>query len=197
MSQTDKDLVRRACQGDSQALGLLVDRHSSSLYRLALSLVNQPHDAQDLVQDTWLGALRHLGHFQGRASVRTWLSRILMKQAANHWRRQSYRRTQTLDQPDPAAGSDPRLTTDPGVAQSDARLDLMDLLETLSPEHRVVLVLRELEGLSYEQISQALELPPGTIESRLFRARQALKQSVESATLRQPNAPRKDEVRRG
>lgn len=178
MGLTDLELVEQAKAGDRAAFHQLVDSHALRLYRLAAIMTGHHTDAQDLVQDTFLGAYEALPRFEGRSSFKTWLTGILIRQAALQ-RRQGARRRQmaSLDHPDasePAAVGRGASGGD-WVARADARLDLMALMAPLSPEHREILVLRELEGLSYEQIAQLLDQPQGTVESRLFRARQALK----------------------
>jgi RNA polymerase sigma-70 factor (ECF subfamily) len=167
----DDDLLRRARRGDGAALGRLVDRHAPRLYGLAVSLLGRRRaaDAEDVVQETLLGALRRVGAFQGRASVRTWLTRILVNQVSKFRRSRRVRVAESLDHADCA---DAR----PGPATAaERRLDLMTMLDVLSDDHRQVIVLREQEGMSYQEIASALGVPRGTVESRLFRARQELK----------------------
>lgn len=167
LESSDADLVRRARGGDRAAFHQLVERHADGLYRLAMMTLRHAADAQDVVQETLLGAFEGLDRYRGEASVRTWLVRILMNQVARHRRRQGIRRMAMLDETTIAATS--------AVAASDARMDVAQLLGQLSSEHRDVLVLREIEGLSYEEMAVALSVPRGTVESRLFRARAALR----------------------
>ncbi|MEX0775568.1 MAG: sigma-70 family RNA polymerase sigma factor [Phycisphaeraceae bacterium] len=174
MGPSDEELVQRARAGDRQAFHLLVERHAAGLYSVAALMTSRAMDAQDIVQETLLGAFQGLDRFRGEASVKTWLVRILAKQVARHRRHESYRRMASLD--DAAAmDGNPRLAVPAATGASDARLDLADLLGRLPEDQRDVLVLRELEGLSYEEIAQALDIPRGTVESRLFRARQAIR----------------------
>jgi RNA polymerase sigma-70 factor (ECF subfamily) len=137
------------------------------MYRLALSLVGNTADAEDVVQETFSGAFLAMSGFEGRSSVRTWLSRILVKQAAKWRRRRNVRRTVALDASTP--GPNPEMSL---------RIDVLGTLETLSPEHREVIALREFQGLSYEEIAEVLGVPRGTVESRLFRARQELRERL-------------------
>lgn len=162
----DADLVRRAKRGDAAALDELVDRHSPGLFRLAMAMLRHRTDAEDAVQETLLGALRGLGGFRQTASLRTWLSGILMRQIARQRRKRSRMRLAADDLP-----AEPAVESDVGAT----RLDVQQMLAGLSVEHRQVLVLRELEGLSYDEIAQALKIPRGTVESRLHRARQELR----------------------
>ncbi|WP_428937139.1 RNA polymerase sigma factor [Fontivita pretiosa] len=165
---TDAELLARTAAGDQQAFRELVDRHGRYLYGVAHSLCDNPADAEDLVQETLVAALN--GSFRGHSSVRTWLVGILVHQAAMLRRSARRRRTQPL-QPDAQ-----HLGNSGSVASVvDARVDLSVMLAELSPEHRQVIILRELEGMSYEQMAEALGVPRGTIESRLHRAREQLR----------------------
>jgi RNA polymerase sigma-70 factor (ECF subfamily) len=168
-SKVDEDLLRRTAAGDSAAFHLLVDRHADRLYRLARSLVGNAVDAEDIVQEALAGAFRGAGKFEGRSSVKSWLTRIVVTQAAKFWRSRRGKRDQPL--------ADDR--SGPGAAGSvDARLDLQGCLNQLTEEHRQVLVLRELDGMGYEEMAVVLGVPRGTIESRLFRARAELKKRL-------------------
>ena len=166
---TDRDLVRRARCGDHGAFHELVDRHARGLYGLAVSLVGNPADAEDVLQETFAGAFRGLRSFRGQSSVKTWLSQILVRQAAKHYRTQRRHG---------AGGLDERAAARPVVAsaqqRADLRMDLSGAILALGPEQREVILLRELQGMSYEQIATVLGVPMGTVESRLFRARRHL-----------------------
>ena len=170
----DNELLRRAAHGEGRAFHQLVDRHSGRLYRLAVSLVGNAADAEDVVQEAFVGAYRGLRTFEGRASVKTWLTRILVTQAAK-WRRDNRRRTagRTEEANEVAAGGS-------GTAASGAKIDLHAALQQLSNDHRQVLVLREMEQLSYEEMAEVLGVPRGTVESRLFRARAELREKLKA-----------------
>ena len=175
----DVDLVRRARNGDETACHEMVDRYSDHLYGLAFSMVGNAADAADVLQETFLGAFRHLRDFELRSSVKTWLSRILLRQVARHHRSKHRHRTVSLE--GVSETSEELLAgKTSGVAQttSDARMDVLDALETLSPIHREVIVLREMQGMSYEEIAAVLGVPRGTVESRLFRARQEMRERL-------------------
>lgn len=162
----DAELARRLAAGDRSAFDALVARHARYLHGVARSLVANPADAEDVVQETLIGALK--SRFRGESSVRTWLVKILVRQAAL-LRRSKWR---WLMRWTGEEGAEPaRQSSD---SASDARIDLVGMLEALSPEHREIIVLRELEGLSYQEIAEVLQVPQGTVESRLFRARREL-----------------------
>jgi len=169
LPETDLELVRRTRHGELEAFHELVDRHGAYLYGLAVSLLGSTTDAEDAVQETLTGAFRGLASFREQASVKTWLTRILVRQTARHFRRRGSPRIGSLS---PASTPEPAVTAATGG--SDARLDVQRAIRLLQPEHRDVVVLRELQGLSYDEISQVLDIPQGTVESRLFRARREL-----------------------
>jgi RNA polymerase sigma-70 factor (ECF subfamily) len=162
--------------GDEAACREIVDLHSHGLHRLAFSLVGSAEDAEDVVQETFAGAFRALRDFEGRAALKTWLVRILVRQAARRQRTRARKRTQPLDSVADASGR--AAAVRPPGETLDARLDVLWALDGLSPEHREVIVLREIEGMSYQEMADALDVARGTIESRLHRARQALRERL-------------------
>ena len=166
----DAELLRRM-PSDPTAYRELVGRHARYLYGIAFSLSGNAADAEDLVQETFAATLT--SEFRGEAVVRTWLVQILVRRAAMLRRGRKHPaiagRIGLSDEATPAK------TPASGVAGSDARLDLAVMLEALSPEHRQVIVLREIEGLSYDEMAAALGVPRGTVESRLHRARAELR----------------------
>jgi len=173
----DLKLLRRAGAGDQKAFHQLLDRHAGRLFGLAFSLLGNAADAEDVVQETFTGAYRGLSGFEGRSSVATWLTRILVTQAAR-WRRDRKRPMEPLNSVSALRAAGELRTTEGGAAAVERRLDLHAAIEQLSPEHRQVLVLREFEGLSYEEIAQVLGVPRGTVESRLHRARGELREKL-------------------
>ena len=168
-SPDDAQLIQRTAAGSRHAMHELVDRHGQRLYALAYTLLGNQADSEDVVQETFIGAFEQAGRFDGRASVKTWLTRILVRQVARRHRRESIRRTATL----PVDANLADETT--GTTATDATIDVPTILAMLSPDQRQVIVLREMEGMSYQQISETLNVPRGTVESRLFRAREALR----------------------
>lgn len=178
MELSDAELMRRARQGEGGAFDELVNRHADGLYRLARVLVGGAQDAEDVVQDTYLGAVKGLGRFQGRSTVKTWLTGILIRQARDLRRRRRVRRTASIDAPIGDASDSGGMAIHAGRSDVDAerRLDVTQMLGTLSDEHREVLVLRELNGHTYEEIADMLGIPVGTVESRIFRARQVVRE---------------------
>ncbi len=166
---SDDDLLQRTHDGDQTAFRELVARHGAYLFGIARALSRQAADAEDLVQEAFIGAIA--SKFRGECAVRTWLVRILVKRAA--MLRRSKWRMIFAWQSDSGA-IEPAVESP--MSASDARMDLARMLESLSPEHREVVVLRELEGMTYEAMAAELGVPRGTVESRLHRAREQLRE---------------------
>jgi RNA polymerase sigma-70 factor (ECF subfamily) len=164
----DVELLSRIRAGSEPAFRELVNRHGRYLFGIARALVHDEHDAEDIVQETFAAVPG--ANYKGEAAVRTWLVGIVVRQAALLRRKRSrWKREIDVDGPSLRAAT-------PAQAAVDARLDLTAMLERLSPEHREVIVLRELRGMSYDEIAGLLHVPRGTVESRLHRAREQLRQ---------------------
>jgi len=170
---SDAELVRRIRRGDASAFHGLVDRYAQYLFGLAFSLVGNSADAEDILQETYAGAFRGIGSFAGRSSIKTWLTRILVRQVARHHRARARRKVIPMDL-DLAA--DDRHTVGSPARMADVQMDVESAMRLLSPAHREVIVFREFRGLSYAEIAEVLGVPRGTVESRLFRARRELKE---------------------
>jgi RNA polymerase sigma-70 factor, ECF subfamily len=167
---TDGELVEQARKGDMDAFHLLVDRYASYLFALAAGLIGNQTDAEDVVQECLTGVFRGLHSFRQQSSVKTWLTAILIRQVSAFRRSRSlWRRAGALKEQAPAPSLGPR---------SDARLDVHAAIAALPEEFRQAIVLRELLGLSYEEIAQVLDVPRGTVESRLFRGRRLLREAL-------------------
>ena len=181
---SDSELVKAAASGDDAAFHALVDRHAKSLFRVALSMSHNRADAEDLMQETFVGAYRGLSRFDGRSSVKTWLTSILTRQAAKGWHRgRHHRGTLSINTALDREGGeierdDASLTTSSATTSVDAKIDVMQVLKSLDEPFRQVLVMREMQGLSYDEMAKALNVPRGTIESRLHRARAEFRQRV-------------------
>jgi RNA polymerase sigma-70 factor (ECF subfamily) len=171
LDPSDDFLVDRARAGDLTAFETLVERHRVTVFRVAARLVGD-HEAEDVAQDAFLRAYHRLGRFRGDASFRTWLLRIAHNSAIDALGRR--RRHAEADEPDEL-----EQTTDvEGTRQPSERLErserlrrLEGKLELLRSEHRTVLVLRDVEGLSYEEIAEVTDTPVGSVKGRLHRAR--------------------------
>jgi RNA polymerase sigma-70 factor (ECF subfamily) len=149
-------------------------------------MVGNAADAEDVVQQALLGAYRRITSFEGRSTLKTWLISIVMNQASKALRSRRVRRALSLDAaseeggPTAATGAlADAVSTQPATAAIDTRIDLVSMLAALSPDHRDVIVLRELQRMTYDEIAAALKIPRGTVESRIFRARRELRERFE------------------
>jgi RNA polymerase sigma-70 factor (ECF subfamily) len=186
---SETSLVERCRRGDAEAFARLVVLHEGMVFNLAARLLADAEEARDLSQEVFLQVFRTLGRFEGRSSLRTWIYRIVVNQCRNRqrwWRRR--RRGHSLPLQDLTDAQEARLSAaqpEQGPQQELERRDrareVQAALSTLSFDHRAILMLREVEGLSCEEIAQALALPAGTVKSRLARAREALRRRVVAA----------------
>jgi RNA polymerase sigma-70 factor (ECF subfamily) len=162
----DDELIRRVAERqDEDAFRVLYSRHSAPVYGLLCRLVGRRGDASDLMQETWLRAVRHLALFRGQSAFRTWLTGIALN-CYREWRRRHARDTSMSD-------ADAR----PGRSRAaDDVAAVAQVLAALPPEHREVIVLHDVEGFTHEEIAAVLEIEPGTSKSRLSRARRAFRQ---------------------
>ena len=172
------ELITRLRKGDPSAFHRLVDEYAPRLYRLAYRLIGSREDAQDVVQETLGGVWKSAAAFRGDSSLWTWMTKILVRQVARQRRSAGPLRMNRLQRGDD--GQEPSATPKVGSAATsvDARLDLSAALARLTDEHRQIVVLRENERMSYEQISKVMQVPLGTVESRLYRARAELRRML-------------------
>jgi len=185
----DVELVEAARRGDRDAFRSLFERYHRRAYSLAYGVVRNAEDALDVVQDAFIKAHKYLDKFEGSSSFYTWLYRIVMNLAIDHLRKHRKNRAvdfsdQTVTEDDGKVGDDallPRiLGGNPGRALLDKeiRRRIGEALGELSDNHRAVLVMRELEGLSYEEMAQVMGCSKGTIMSRLFHARKNMQRRL-------------------
>lgn len=190
----DAELVAAARRGDRDAFRTLFERYHRRAYALAFGVLRHPDDALDVVQDAFIKAHKYLDKFEGNSSFYTWLYRIVMNLAIDHLRKHRRVKPVELDEQhlEESAGDDALLPKilggNPGRALMDkeirARID--QALGELSDNHRAVLIMRELEGLSYEEMAQAMGCSKGTIMSRLFHARKNMQRQLVDLVDRAP-----------
>ena len=185
----DGSLVTRVKEGDEVAFRELFDHYHRRAYAVALGVVKNPEDALDVVQDAFVKVHKHIHNFQGSSSFYTWLYRIVVNLSIDHVRRN--KRVKSLDYDDGVARDEESiagdgsilpaiLDGDPGktVLRRELAGAIQDALDTLPEYHRAVILLREVEGLSYEAMSKILDVPKGTIMSRLFHARKKMQSAL-------------------
>lgn len=173
----EQTLLERARRGDEAAFEQLLERYQKTVYHQALRLLNNPEDAADVTQEVFLKVWKHLPGFRGESGFATWLYRLTDNAAIDLIRREKKRQgDRSLDDEDsaPLFPPDPSPTPQQAVEGQERSQAVALGLRQLSGEHRRILVLREINGLSYDEIGSILGLSPGTVKSRLARARTAL-----------------------
>lgn len=179
VSTDDRRLIADCLAGHTSAFGVLVRRYQDRLYNSVVRMVDNAEDAADVVQDAFLNAYQSLNSFKGDSEFFTWLYRIAFNAAISLKRkRKTVLSFNAGDDRITAEPADPSDLFRPGVAleRSEEDAQLQAALNRLSPEHRAVLILKELEGQKYEDIAQVLDVPVGTVRSRLHRARMELRE---------------------
>jgi RNA polymerase sigma-70 factor (ECF subfamily) len=181
-------LVQRCAAGEESACAELVGEHQRMVVQLAMNLLGDRDEALDLSQEVFLRVFRTIHRFRGQSSLRTWIYRIAVNQARNRhrfWRRRHRADQVSLDQHIAAYGDDFRsgrdTTPDRVLAQKELAEQLQQALDHLPFDQRTAIVLREIDGLSYEEIAFSLGVAVGTVKSRLTRARQALRLELREA----------------
>jgi RNA polymerase sigma-70 factor (ECF subfamily) len=174
----DEDLVRRCLSGDTPAFGILVERHQTRVYNVALRVLGNTEDARDATQDAFLSALRKLGSFRGDAAFTTWMHRVTVNACYDLLRKQ---RRQPLLRLASDEGRSPPETGPPvpdHAESSSGTIDAARALAQIPDEYRVALVLADVQDLPYEEISRVLDVPVGTVKSRVHRGRLALARAM-------------------
>jgi RNA polymerase sigma-70 factor (ECF subfamily) len=176
----DLELVRRVQRGDSAAFDLLVRKYQHRVVALIGRYVHDWSEAQDVAQDTFLRAYRALGGFRGDAQFSTWLHRIAVNTAKNHLVAHKRRPPgedidiEDAEQFESALRLRDNDTPERELMRQEMEQTVMRAVEALPEELRAAITLREVEGLSYEEIAQQMQCPIGTVRSRIFRAREAI-----------------------
>jgi RNA polymerase sigma-70 factor (ECF subfamily) len=182
-------LVQQCAAGEEMACAELVAEHQRMVVQLALNLLGDRDEAMDLSQEVFLRVFRTIHRFRGHSSLRTWIYRIAVNQARNRhrfWRRRHRADQVSLDQHVAAHGefrSTGDSTPDRILAQKELAAQLQRALDRLPFDQRTAIVLREVDGLSYEEIAFSLSVAIGTVKSRLTRARRALRHDLQGAGL--------------
>ena len=177
---TDQALVARVQQGDKRAFDLLVSRYQQRIIKLVSRFVRNRDDAMDVAQDTFIKAYRALGNFRGESAFYTWLYRIAINTAKNHLTAIA-RRPVEVNLTD-ADGEEIPLealqqeteTPEKILLVAEIKKTIFATIDSLQEDLRTAIMLREIDGLSYEEIASAMECPIGTVRSRIFRAREVI-----------------------
>jgi len=175
----ESDVLALARRQDREAQRRLYEAHVEDIFRLTLRLTKDPHDAQDVTQDTFVRAFERIDSFDGRSAFATWLHRIAVNESLQRLRKRATERRHWKVLSEQARTDTPKPPTL-------TRLIVEDALERLTPEHRAVILLRYQEGLDYSRIAEILECPPGTVASRLNRAREELRGILEADASGEP-----------
>lgn len=178
----ETELIRLAAQGDQDAFAQLLELHQNKVYGLTLRLSGSPEDAMELTQETFFNAWRGLPNFHFESKFSTWLYRLATNATIDFLRREKRRRSLTVTSLSAEDDSqrlldipDRRFTPQDELERKEFQAAVRRGLSQLSDEHRQILVLRELNGLSYAEIAQVLGIEEGTVKSRISRARLALR----------------------
>ena len=187
----DPALVERCRKGDMQAFGMLVAKYQDRVYNLILRMCSRPADAEELAQETFLKALKKISQFRGQSSFYTWLFRIATNLTISHQRHLAVGRIRfhSLATEAGCSGNGPcdsqaQLVSDKSPRPEDAMMAeelnhrITDAIEQLDDEFRVAVVLRDVEEMDYNQIAEVLDVPIGTVKSRLHRGREILKEKL-------------------
>ncbi|MGE5654828.1 MAG: RNA polymerase sigma-70 factor, partial [Bacillota bacterium] len=178
----DERLIARCVEGDQQAFALLVSQYQTQVYNLAWRYLGEAEDAKDATQEAFIKVYHALPKYQGQAKFSTWLYRIVANTCIDYLRR---RRPQfSLDAPrsDEDEGSWEIASDEPSLEQQVERQELRIMVqhqvESLPPKYRMVVTLYHLQGMSYQEISQVLDLPVRTVETQLYRAKAMLRERL-------------------
>lgn len=182
-SETDQKLVQRAQRGDLRAFDLLVLKYQSRISALVSRYISDPGEVEDVTQEAFIKAYRALERFRGDSAFYTWLYRIAANAAKNHLVAKGRRPRSDASIEDAEAFDEFGSSSDSGspeaIAMGDELVGVVDAaMRALPEELRAALTLRELEGLSYDDIAEVLGCPVGTVRSRIFRAREAIDERV-------------------
>jgi RNA polymerase sigma-70 factor, ECF subfamily len=188
IADDDADFVARCRTGDTEAFAVLVRRHQKKMLNVAFRMIGDYDEACDVVQEAFLSAYRAIGKFRGDARFSTWLCGIVLNRSRSHLKQRAMRSRRELgsfdDPPESKAASfaEELYSREESIVERIEKREMDEKVQacigSLDGEQREVLVLRDIQGFSYEEIGDLLKLPEGTVKSRLFRARNALKEGL-------------------
>lgn len=173
----DRELVARMRDGDGEALRLVIERYQQRVFHIVYGIIRDGHEVEDVAQEVFLKVFQRISAFDERSRFYTWLYRVAANAAKDHLKKRRRRPAVPLEEDAGIAALD-RGPAD-GAAAAENRRIVRAAIGELPARYREVLTLRELEGLSYNEIADVLQLSMGTVESRLHRARERLKRRLE------------------
>lgn len=186
----DERFLRRLVRRDEAAFSILVEHYKSMVLRCTRSILHNPAEAEDAAQDAFVMIFKRVDTFRGESSLKTWVYRIARNTALNRLRslsRRHYAGHESLDSvrelaQDPDDSPSRRTTPEGDLERRELASSLNSHLDSIDATHREILILRDVEELSYDEIAVALDLTVGTVKSRIFRARAAMRQRMESGS---------------
>ncbi len=177
---SDAECVRKLQRGETDAFETLISRHQKTIFNLVYRMLGDYDEAAETSQEAFLSAYRAIGNFRGEANFSTWLYRIALNHATTRRKSLNTRQQRSV----PIEYTEPASDPHPGPAETmekkEIRQRVQQALNRLDPDDAAVILLRDLQDVPYEEIGRVLELPIGTVKSRLHRARQALKSELAS-----------------
>jgi len=192
--------VDRLQVGSDEAFETLISLYQAPIYNVAYRILGDASEASDAVQETFMKIFKGIKTFRGESGLKTWIYRIAISESLNRqrwWKRWRHHAPISVDDTSPNGARlvevrDSRPTPESACAQMEMEREVQRALNGLSFEHRVAVVLRDIEGLSYEEIAETLGLSLGTVKSRLWRARSELKTKLESVLRSRSRSPQRD-----
>jgi len=181
LALSETALLDQCRRGNANAFERLVAQYEKKVYNLAFRMVGNHEDASDIAQEAFLKVYTSLDQFRGESSFSTWLYRVVSNACLDELRRRARHRVVSIDTPvsvdDPSPRQIPSNDPEPGheIEKAEVQTAVQEGIKELPDDHRIILVLRDIQGLSYEEIAQVLDMPLGTVKSRLNRARLGLR----------------------
>jgi RNA polymerase sigma-70 factor (ECF subfamily) len=177
-SLSDSDVIRRVVAGETALFELLMRRHNQRIFRTVRAIVRDEHEAEDVMQQAYINAYTHLRDFEERATFATWMTRIAMNEAFARVRPRALRVANDMDE----KAIEQIRSADPDPEQQLAAAELQRFVETaiaaLPETYRIVLMMREVEGLDTKEVAECLEVSEDVVKTRLYRAREILRDNV-------------------
>ena len=204
MAEQEKNLVEQAKKGNMQAFEILILQHETMVYNIALRMLHHSEDARDISQEVFLKAYGSLANFDGKSKFSTWLYRIAVNTCIDEIRKQRRKQTYSLEEElESTEGSyqkqfaDTGYTPEESLLHQEAQKEVVTALKTLSEEHKTVVILRDIQGFSYEEIAEMTDTTLGTVKSRIASARNQLKNVILKNREQKGKSPRQKKGKEG